>query len=286
MRSNPHNKHIATHAWRVLTLSLFTASTIIYSTNLSALAYPITYTAPSANQNASFIGEIPIKQIGSIALPKAVVQFKDTDINILAVPDWLFDRSNVLSGALVNIQVELQGNTNTLTGLAYFLEGLWIANLGSPNAIDVIDTISGEQLRGRIRARLDEGFAFKPENGPMRKLLLKEIKNIKSPRAYTFSIYTEPGKLIPLSDSLQFNVSNISFVPTFGRDFIAKNAKVPESHLAGTEPGITKTQIAAMVGMNMTVDLAPAIVIPLVLNKGNETAALHQIQVFNAKLGH
>src|ERR1700721_2158951 len=69
--------------------------------NIPALANAVIYSAPSDNQNACFTGEVPLKQIGSLLLPKAVVQFKSTEVNILAVPDWLFDRSIVLSGALV-----------------------------------------------------------------------------------------------------------------------------------------------------------------------------------------
>jgi len=283
MKSNPSNKYLTVNLWRALTLSVFTASAITYSTNLPTLADSITYTAPSENQSASFSGEIPIKQIGPLLLPKAVVQFKDTDVNVLAVPDWLFDRSVVLAGALVNAQIDLQNKTGDLRGLVYFSEGEWLNNLASVNATDVVTTFDGEILHGRIRSRLDNGFAFKPESGQMRKVLFTEIKNINSPRAYIFTMPSGSSKVLPNNSSIEFDANTISFAPTFGHGSISKSARLPKSTLAGTEPGISNAQIGAMVGMNMAIDLAPAIVIPLVLNKGNETAALNQIRVFNAR---
>ena len=162
-------------------LSLITTLAFANCFTLPVNAHSIIYSAPSDNQSGGFNGEVPVKQIGSLLLPKAVVQFKNTEVNILAVPDWLFDRSVVLSGALIKAQVDVQSKGSNLHGLVYFMDGLWLANLSSANAPEIIDTISGERLRGRIRSRLDDAFAFKPETGPMRKLLFTEIKNINSP---------------------------------------------------------------------------------------------------------
>ncbi len=161
------------------------------------LANPLIYIAPTDSQNGSFQGELPIKRIGPLQLPKAIVQFTSDQVNVLAVPEWLFDRNLVLSGQLVKAQVDMQGQSSTVHGLVYFIEGLWITNLGSTNSVDVIDTISGEQLRGRIRARLDGAFAFKPDSGPMRKLLFTDNANIHSPRAYVFSVPAPLGKWCP-----------------------------------------------------------------------------------------
>lgn len=245
---------------------------------------PLIYTAPSTDQNGSFEGEVPIKQIGPLLLPKAVVQFRGSDVNVLAVPDWLFDRNVVLSGTLVNAQIEVKNKTTNLRGLVYFSGGLWLTNLGSSNAIDVIDTVSGEQLRGRIRASLDNAFAFKPEDRPMRKLALAEIKSINSPRAYIFLVPTESGKVVPSSNSLQFDSNTISFASTFGHGLLTGHATLPNSTLAGTEPGITKTQIGTFIGLNIANELAPAIAIPLVLNKGTESQALREIKFYNSTL--
>ena len=250
--------------------------------NTPAQANAVIYSAPSQNQNASFTGEVPVKQIGSLLLPKAIVQFKNTEVNILAVPDWLFDRSVVLSGYLIKAQVDVQSKSSNLRGLVYFIGGEWLGNLVSINATDIIDTTSGERLRGRIRSRLDNAFAFKPETGPMQKLSFSEIKNISSPRAYVFTITTNSAKAVP-DTSIEFDSNAIIFAPTFGHASIAQTAKLPKSTLAGTEPGISNSQIALFTAGNAIVDLAPAIAIPLALNSHNLSAAQQTINLFQSE---
>ncbi len=264
----------------------FRTITILISFYLTAslpvIANPLVYMAPSAGKNGSFEGEISIKQIGPLLLPKAVVQFKGSEVNVLAVPDWLFDRNLVLSGTLVNAQVDVENKTASVRGLVYFWGGSWLTNLGSANAVDVVDTISGEQLRGRVRAALDNALAFKPEDGPMRKLALTEIKSINSPRAYVFTIPTEPGKISPEANSLQFDSISISFAPTFGHALLVKKARIPQSTLAGTEPGISTTQIGALIGVNIANEMAPAIAIPLVLNASIVRHAQDKLNFFQS----
>lgn len=313
----------------LITIVWFVVLSLCINCCLPAGAGPLIYTPPTATANGSFQGEVPVKQIGPLLLPRAVVQFKDNEVSILAVPDWLFDRNLVLSGVLVKGQVNVQGESSDLRGLVYFLGGMWLSNLGSANAIDVVDTVSGETLRGRIRSRLDNAFAFKPDNGPMRKLLFTDIENINSPRAYMFSAPAALGKVIidinapsahssppPLyprsaadgssppfaslpssaiptpsahsipavdsqpANSLQFDSNTISFVSTMGRAVLAKKAKIPQSNLAGTEPGITKAEIGTFIGLNIANELAPAIAIPLVLNGSAPAYAKRKLQYF------
>jgi hypothetical protein len=132
---------------------------------------------------------------------------------------------------------------------------------------------------------LDNAFAFKPESGPMRRLPFADIKNIHSPRAYIFSAPSGPGKVAPQDNAVQFDVTTISFAPTFGSGFLERNAKVPKSTLSGTEPGMSTPEIGALIGMNIVNELAPAIVIPLVLNKGGLTQGLREIKTYNATHG-
>ncbi len=268
---------------RTITIALSTALGIFNCLNLVAAANPVTYSAPSDNQGARFSGEVSVKQIGSLLLPKAVVQFNGTEVNVLAVPDWLFDRSVVLAGALVKAQIDIQGKNSNLRGLLYFIEGQWLGNLASINAIDVIDTISGERLRGNIKSRIDNAFAFKPETGPMRKLPFTEIKNINSPKAYIFTISSASSKVVPTDSSIEFDANTIAFAPTFGRAYIAKAAKLPKSTLSGAESGISNSEIGVLIGVNVATDLAPAIAIPLALNPGTRSQAQRQLNLYESE---
>ncbi len=281
MKLNPNDKKVPLSFWRGLALSLSTTSVITSFFPLTVLANSIIYSAPSDTQNASFNGEMPIKQIGPLLLPRAVVQFSGMDVNVLAVPDWLFDRNTVLAGTLVNAQIDMSSKTGDLRGLVYFSDGLWLGNLASVNAPDVISINSGEMLRGRIRERLNNGFAFKPDTGAMRKILFTEIKNINSPRAYIFTIPSDSTKVLPENSSVKFDANTISFAPTFGHGFISRSARIPKSTLAGTEPGISKNQLAAMIGVNVVTELAPAIAIPLALNPGTNAQAQRELSYYN-----
>jgi len=277
--TNTFTKNNAFQRTRIL-LSVLSLIAIFNSFSLTALANPVIYTAPSDNQSGAFSGEVPVKQIGALLLPKAIVQFKNIDVNVLAVPDWLFDRSVVLAGTLVKAQIDVQDKKSNLHGLVYFSDGLWLSNLGSANSVDIIDTVSGERLRGHIRSRLDNAFAFKPDSGAMQKLSFSEIKHIISPRAYIFTISSDSSKVVPTDTSMQFDANSIAFSPTFAHGFVSKTAKIPKSTLAGTEPGISNAEIAMLVGVNIATDLAPAIAIPLALNPGTRSQAQRQLNYY------
>jgi hypothetical protein len=251
---------------------------------LSAQAGTITYSTPTDKQAGRFEGELPIQSIGSVKLPSGKVQFKGEDVNIFAVPDWLFDPNLVLSGALVRAEFASPANNSSraiIGGLAYFLAGEWLSNLAPPRAIDVVETLSGEEIRGRILSRIGSAFAIKPENGATRKVEFSEIKTINSPRAFRFSILTTSAKIAPNSDSLSVEADKISFSPTFLHGgLIASKPVVPKSTLAGSDPGIRKSTIATFLALDIAVEAAPAIAIPLVLNRSTQVAALKQQNLF------
>lgn len=270
-------------SWQSGWLASLVLILLLSSHILSANANSLAYSAPSTGQNGSFYGDIPIKQIGSLLLPKGLMKFQNNEVSILAVPDWLFDRDTVLSGALVKGELELQGVNSKLHGLVYFTDGQWLAQLGSVNAPDIIDTVSGERLRGRIRSSLGDAFAFKPIAGPMQKIPFKEIKNISSPRAYFFTVMTDASKINATDMNMQFETKGISFSPALFHGRVVSRAKLPKSTLSGTEPGITTGQIAALTTVNMITDFAPAVVIPLVLNRNSNAQAQRTLNLYESE---
>jgi hypothetical protein len=280
--------------------SLFVLCLICQVSSAFLLAYAntITYSVAADHKPAQFDGEIPLSSIASIKLPKGLVQFKGQDVNVLAVPDWLFDRNVVLSGALIRAEFiaaqeksptekspqdnSTQDKSAMIAGLAYFLGGDWIANLASPRATDVIETLSGEQIRGRILSRTDNAFAIKPEGGATRKVEFSEIKTINSPRAFRFTIPATTTKISPEDGSITIDADKINMSPAFLHgNLICSNPEVPKSTLAGSDPGIRKTSIATFLALDIVNEIAPAIVIPLVLNPGTSEQANRQLLLWN-----
>jgi len=244
-----------------------------------AWADTVTYTAPTKDQAGKLAGELPLPRISSILLPNGVVQLADDELKILAVPDWLFDRDVVLRGAIVRAEAASQQSGSVIGGLVYFFDGQWLTNLAPTRAVDVIDTISGEEIRGHVMSRMGQAFAVKVDSGGTKKLAFAEIKSISSPRAFTFNIPSSTTRLVPTDAAMSFDASSIKLTPTpiAGKIIAAKKASLPKSTLAGTEPGISKSALATFIALDIVNEIAPAIAIPLVLNRSTQAAALNQL---------
>jgi hypothetical protein len=245
----------------------------------AALAETVMYTAPTKDQAGKMTGELPIQRINSILLPNGLVQFSDDELKILAVPDWLFDRDVVLRGAIVRAEAATQQSGSVIGGLVYFYEGQWLSNLGSPRAVDVIDTISGEEIRGRIMARMGQAFAVRAEAGGTKKVAFSDIRTISSPRAFTFNIPSSTARLVPSDAAISFEAGSIMLTPTpiAGKIIASKRPALPKSTLPGTEPGITNSALATFIALDIVNEIAPAIAIPLVLNRSTQAAALNEL---------
>ena len=243
------------------------------------LADTVTYTAPTKDQSGKLTGELPVRRINSLLLPNGLVQLQDDELRILAVPDWLFDRDVVLRGAIVRAEAAAQDKGSVIGGLVYFYEGQWLTNLASPKAVDVIDTVSGEEVRGRVMARMAAAFVVKPESGGTRKIAFADIKSISSPRAFTFNMPSSTSRIVPSDATIAFDVASIVLTPTpiAGKIIAAKKATLPKSTLAGTEPGISKSMLATFIALDIVNEIAPAIAIPLVLNRSTQAAALNEL---------
>ena len=99
----------------------------------AGLAVPITFGA-TGSQITTIEGDIPVRSIGGVLLPKGSVSISGNTIDVGAVPEWLFDKHTVLSGVLINPTLNTTGDRATITGLVYFQTGEWLKNLGRNQA--------------------------------------------------------------------------------------------------------------------------------------------------------
>ena len=65
--------------------------------------------------------------------------------------------------------------------------------------------------------------------------------------------------------------------PIAGKIIASRKASLPKSTLPGTEPGISKSALATFIALDIINEIAPAIAIPLVLNRSTQAAALNEI---------
>jgi hypothetical protein len=248
--------------------------------SLSAFAKPIAYVPPIADQSGKFTGELPLRKLGSILLPKGVVRFDGDEIKVLAVPQWLFDRNVVLRGAIIRAEFAPQQPTGLMAGLVYFWDGIWLNSLSSEKIEEEIDTTDGSTIRGKVIGRIGTALSIKLKDGATKNVDFATIKTIISPRAFTFNIPASGVKIEPDNGAITFDATIINVAQThILHKLIASNSvKVPKSNLPGTEPGVSNKALAVMFAMDVVIEIAPAIVIPLVLNKGTQQGARNKLR--------
>jgi len=250
-------------------------------------ANALTYTAPAGEQGGKFTGELTLARIGTVALPDGLLKFSDDEMLVEAVPDWLFDREQVLRGVIVRAEVASQQNSSIVAGLVFFVDGTWLPNLGPRRTVDEIVTNAGETILGRITGRSGQAFSVQPEQGGNRKVNFSDIRSIKSPRAFAFNISTPSARLSPTDNSFSFDSNMITLKPSSDQAHIASaKAKVPRSTLAGADPGVSDRAVNTFIALDIFSEIVPAIAIPLVLNPITQRHAIKQISnSLNTQLG-
>lgn len=247
----------------LLVLSL--SAQLLLST--AALADPISFTPDAKNPQSAgnLVGQIPVKSIGSLALPEGLAVFDGHTIEVEAIPDWLFDRDAVLTGAVINSSMTTSGANAIVKGLAYFHAGSWIKNLAPLLARDTIRTVGGGTIVGNVQAVLPDGLEVLNLTGGRQKVAFAEIADIISPRAFRFAASAESLKLDPASTAMQAEPLQIAFAGSgpAGRGS-SRRPTVPKSTLAGSEGGIPNSVIASEVLIDVALNVvAPAVAIPL-----------------------
>jgi hypothetical protein len=258
-------------------ISLALALFLISSAQFALAASPFSYAVPTADHAGRFEGQMPIDRIGNLLLPKGQITFAGDDITIKAVPQWLFDRSTVLKGAVLRAEGVQQAGGFVVGGLLLILDGVWLPNISKGSATEIVDTMDGASLRGRILGRDGEAFKFQYDDGHSENVAFSRIKSISSPRAFTFNISANAVKINPADSSMSFEATQLVLKSRQNMHSLWATASVPKSNLRGTEPGIPKAALATYVGLDLFSELAAPIAIPLVLNARNTRAAKNRI---------
>jgi len=256
----------------------------------AAFADPCTFTpdSKSPRSNGTLVGQVAVKSIGSVALPQGLAVFDGHAIDIEAVPDWLFDRDEVLTGAVINSSITTSGPNAIIKGLVFFTGGHWIKNLGSLLTRDTITTVSGSTIAGTVQATLPDGLEVLTLTGTRMKVAFADIENIVSPRAFRFAASAESLKLDPASTAIQAEPLQIAFVPIVGAGKVIATAKprVPQSNLPGTEGGVPNSVIATEVLIDVAMNvIAPAVAIPLTFGVTRNAQTISKVKAAQAASG-
>ncbi|MFA6208505.1 MAG: hypothetical protein WCT03_05300 [Candidatus Obscuribacterales bacterium] len=267
-------------------LALCLAFTLQLST-LSALAAPVEMQQLEGKPAQANL-TLPAASIGSMLLPDGQISVSGQLVEVGAVPEWLFDRHTVLTGTLIRLDV---GTGSKLDGLVYFNGGDWLKNLRQGRISETVEAADGNTYVGRISTVTSENLSIDTLPGQTRTLALANVRNIVSPYSYRFSATASGVKLSPETGTTTCDASTVSFAPArLGSTSSSPTAlapgqpkarlfasnqpvlKLPKSTLAGTEGGISKKAITAMVAVDAANTLAPMIALPLTMALGQGRA--------------
>ncbi len=252
-----------------------------------AFAGQLAFTANGANITA-FEGDVESKSIGGVALPKGSISISGNTINVNAVPDWLFDRHNVLTGVVINPKLTTEGTSSVITGLAYFTKGEWLTSLGRNQASEIVTLNDGMALSGHIGGTSSSALDMVLADGTRRSVNFSDIAALQSPRAYPFRIPATSVKIEPSDGSYTAEVASASFTPAMFHSHLAlfssNKPQVPKSSLPGTEGGVSNKYIATMIATDIiSGTIAPAIAIPIVFTRS--TLHARQLEFINQNNG-
>ena len=266
---------IAVELMRTNLISVLTLIGLLVLPYQPALANLFVYEAPTKEESGKFTGELSLDKIARLLLPKGTISFEGDQVKIRAVPRWLFDRNLVLQGTVVRAEFVSKANICLVGGLIYFYQGLWLEGLGRQKTTDLIDTIDGVQWKGRIVGCDGQNFQLRENGGKMQKIAFANIRSIKSPRAFAFNLNCGGAMPENKDKAISFNASQIILKQSEERYALlaSKNALVPKSNLSGTEFALSKAALTYFVAFDIMSIIAPAIVIPLVINRRNTGAA-------------
>jgi hypothetical protein len=179
--------------------------------------------------------------------------------------------------------------SSRLDGLVYFNGGDWLKNLRTSRISETVEAADGNTYVGRISTITADNLSIDTLPGQTRTLALANVKNIVSPFSYRFSAQASDVKLAPDSGMTTCDASTATFALArpLGQPQSAIAAQsrprmfgvaskpvftLPKSTLAGTEGGISKKAITAMITVDAANTLAPMIALPLTMALGQGRA--------------
>lgn len=238
--------------------------------SLAALASPLSLKQGAQGQELTTC--VKAERIGRLALPDGLLRIRAGDAELQAVPDWLFDRHTVLKGKLISARMNSQA-PSSLDLVLYFNEGDWLKEIYKGRRTrETITLKSGNAVSGNIRSITATDINFEVLPGKVDRIALADVVNIDSPFAFKASIPVSQVKINADTQDISADAGTVSFTVPGRAGNTTKVAVLPPSNLPGTEGGISKGKIVAMVGVDTVNTLAPLIAIPIVVPLGERSA--------------
>jgi hypothetical protein len=202
---------------RKLLLAALSACLLISSTSTALWSAPLSCTPDPAHNSVSLEGLIPAKQFMGINLPKGSIEFVDGTVAVNIVPNWNFDRVAVLQGPIIRMTVTATDKQATVSGIVLFTQGYWYDKYWTPGSQETVVTASGTSVIGKIVDMTTTTLTVVPAGGAAQTVIaLADVKEVQSPRAYSFNVPAAAAMTIPSAASWTADAQNVAFSPTAG----------------------------------------------------------------------
>ncbi len=194
--------------WVCLALAL-----LAYCSPLAALAAQMSFTPTTGNCGTINI-KMPIHKIAGVEIPRGRIAIHDNTIDVTMIPEWMFDRQIALSGPVLRVVSSIEGSRASIIGIGYFQSGPWLKYVDDPTKPDILVTAAGT-MTGKI-VSADQSAVVLQQNGKQLTIPLADLRDIHSPRAYTFTIPATLISSVPAATAYQAEATGITLRPTSG----------------------------------------------------------------------
>ena len=151
------------------------------STAVAEIAYKT-----NSDGSVSLEGNLPINRIAERSLKQGNVSIHGSTLELTDVGNDYSYSPVLLSGRIVKSAVTTSGGAVSIDGMIYFDGGVWLKDIDDPRAVEFA-FYDGGFLRGRISGIVKDSVVMDCF-GRKDELKLHEVTDLRSPRAYHFSI--------------------------------------------------------------------------------------------------
>lgn len=208
---------------------------------------------------------LPISKISSVPVPRGSLVIHGDIATVKTVPEWQFDPRTVLSGKVLDTRSSTQSGTNVISGIMFFDNGEWISYFDDKTALETVATSDNHTFVGRISAITDGRIDVTQVNGVVVGVPLNTVHQVRSPRAFAFSIpLTGLAPGVSFSQPLELEANRVA-ISQLGRNFRLAQLRsvVQHENLDGDVSTGKLVALGTFVSLANLAQLAPLLAIPL-----------------------
>lgn len=174
---------------RIIVLAIAVASSVIPVDAATMFFNPDTGST-TVDSTGSIDVILPIDKMGSLPVPRGRININGNEATLTMIPEWQFDRDNVLSGTVLDTRIDSSGKQPIVRGVLIWTDGSWIDYFDDHKPDETV-IANGVAVTGRITEVTATDIAIE-SGGKVVRTPLSAVSEVRSPRVFSFAIPTTP----------------------------------------------------------------------------------------------